>query len=542
MFMKKSKILKKLVTLVLASVFVLSTITSASAKEAIKLPTLNATKKTIVIGQTFNLNVSNVVKNSKFEWSSNNEKVATVNKDNGLVLGVGKGNVKITCKIQSATKKYRVIADFTVLKPAARVTISNPVKTLEITSYYRLKTKLTPASSNDMVTWSTSDKGVANIESDGSFVAKKAGTVIITATTVSGRTDSVSIKVTGKGEVAEDTETPVEVVDEADAPVDSVKVIKEILNENFSASSGRFKARGSAAVAQTTAGIAAEGGKGYIKVSGRTANWNGAISDITDIVIPGATYRVTGWVKYTTGAEVETFMITQDRLSKEDSQWPAVSGPVDVEKNKWTKISGIMVVAPSTTQCQVYFENSNLIDFFVDNVVIEQIEAEIIKEVVVEVVKANVGDIAVKRDFEDGGILDTRAGSVITNTTAFAKSGKASVEVKRTAGWDGAGIKFNAQNKIALASYSGKTVHTSVYVMYKEGPDEVNFKLNNKMEKADDSDNILAQIAVKKGEWTLIEADCFIADSPIGNLIFIETENDGALTFYMDDIEIKVIK
>ena len=78
--------------------------------------------------------------------------------------------------------------------------------------------------------------------------------------------------------------------------------------------------------------------------------------------------------------------------------------------------------------------------------------------------------------------------------------------------------------------------------MYKDGPDEVNFKLNNKMEKADDSDNILAQIAVKKGEWTLIEADCFIADSPIGNLIFIETENDGALTFYMDDIEIKVVK
>jgi hypothetical protein len=76
--------------------------------------------------------------------------------------------------------------------------------------------------------------------------------------------------------------------------------------------------------------------------------------------------------------------------------------------------------------------------------------------------------------------------------------------------------------------------------MYKGGPDEVQFKLNNKMEKADNSDNILSQIAVKKGEWTLIEADCYINEKATGNMIFIETDGDVALTFYMDDVELVV--
>jgi hypothetical protein len=77
--------------------------------------------------------------------------------------------------------------------------------------------------------------------------------------------------------------------------------------------------------------------------------------------------------------------------------------------------------------------------------------------------------------------------------------------------------------------------------MFKEGADTVDFKLNNKMSAAEDSDNIISQITVKKGEWTLIEGDAVIADKTVGNMIFIETV-DAAVTFYMDDVEINLVK
>lgn len=533
-----------LTTLALAVAMVTTMLVPALAAVEKKAPTLNATKKTIVIGKTFNFNINNKIKGSSYEWTSSNEDVVTVNEKNGVVTGVAKGQANIHCKIDVSGTTYRLTAKVTVLKPAVKVEISNPVDSLDVKEYYRLKTKLTPESSDDIITWTSSDEDIADIEKDGSFVAKKSGKVTFTAKALSGRSASVTIKILKDGEEyveEEETETPDD--DEiTEDKKDDVKVIKTVYSEDFASSSGGFTGRGAAKVSQTTAGMAAEGGKGYLSVTDRTANWNGATVDVTNLVTPGATYRVSGWVRFTSGEDVEVLKISQQRDDKDGTGYPMVSGDVEVEKGKWTKISGIMEVSPSTTNSNVYFEANNLIDFYVDNVVIEQIEAELIKEDVVEVEKAKVGDSVYENDFEGEKVLDPRGSSERTITTKYAHNGKASLEVKRSAGWDGAGVRFNLANNIIKASYFGKTVHTSVYVMYDEGPDEVNFKLNNKLEKADNSDNILSQIPVKKGEWTKIEADCYIADGATGDMIFIETENNDALTFYMDDIELKVVK
>ena len=540
---RQRNVLKRLAMFVIAAILVFTTVTPAFAKAEAKAPKLNAANVTIVVGKTFNFNVSNKLKGFAYQWSVTNDEVAVINEANGVVTGVGKGTTNIFCRVITPGKSYRLNAKVTVLKPAVKVEITNPVTTLNVSDYYILRTELTPKSSNDIVSWTSSDKSIAKVDPDGSFAALKEGTVTITATTVSGRSDSVTIKVLKEGETAEGAEEPEEGATEEDADgTEGPAVVKTVYSEDFASSAGGFVGRGSATVTQTTAGMAAEGGKGYLSVTGRTANWNGAAIDLTSLVIPGATYLVTVWVRYTKGADTEVIKITQERTSKDENKWVGVTGDVIVEKNKWTKISGTMEVSPSTTLCTMYFEANNLIDFFVDNVVIEQLDTEIKEEEVVEVEKAKVGDIVYQNDFEDGSILDSRGSSERTNTTAYAKSGSASVEVKRTAGWDGAGVRFTSANKIEIASLYGMTVHTSIYVMYKDGPDQVNFKLNNRMEKADNSDNILSQVAVNKGEWTLLEADCYIADNATGNIIFIETEGSDALTFYMDDIEIKVVK
>ena len=289
------------------------------------------------------------------------------------------------------------------------------------------------------------------------------------------------------------------------------------------------------------AGRAAEG-KGYMAVVGRTINWHGAMVDVTSKVKPGATYQVTGWVRYTSGADEETFKITQQADTRKGEEYLDITGQVAVKKGEWTKLTGIMVVDPSTTKSQVYFEALTLIDFYVDHLVIQEVEAELIEDDLPEIEPAKVGDIVYKNDFEGDKVLNARANSIRTITDKFARGGKHSLEVARTNAWDGAGVSFTAANDIEILSLYGRTVKASFYVMYNEGPDEVNFKLNNKMEKKDNSDNILSQIAVKKGEWTLIEAECYIAEGAPANLIFVETEGNDTLTFYMDNVEFKVVK
>jgi len=536
---KQSKMFKMLTSLVVVTILLVTVIVPAYAKEAAKAPTLNKTEAKLLVGETLKLEVKNLDSGAKVEFKTSNKKVATVDQ-NGLVTGLGKGKVKVSLRILTLTNLYRLSADITVIKPAVKVTIKNPVESLKLKDYYKFKAELTPASSNDIVIWSSSDTGVAKIMEDGSLLIKKAGTVTFTATCFGGRSNSVTIKVIGDeaAVVVEKKETE-EVVEEKK---EDVKVLKTILKEDFATSVGSFTGRGAAAVSQTTAGITADSAKGYMKVTGRTATWNGAITDVSKLVEPGATYRVTGWVRYTAGEDMETFKITQERTSAEDSKYVPISEDLVVKKGKWTLISGTLQVTPSTSQSLVYFETASLIDFYVDHVVIEKIDAAPVEGEKIELQKVKAGDTVIKRDFEDDKVLEPRGSSIGTITTANAKNGKASLEVKRSAGWDGAGFSFSAENKIVKASYFGRTVHVSAYVMYKDGADEVNFKLNNKMETVDNGDNILSQIAVKKGEWTLIEADCNIAKDATGNLIFIETENDGALTFYIDDFTISVVK
>lgn len=535
-------IMKRLAVFVMAFIMTVAAFTPALAAPSKKAPSLNANEVTIVAGKSFNFNIDNKVKGSTYSWRVTNEDVAVVNEKNGIVTGVGKGTTNVFCRIGVGDKSYLLRGKVNVLKPAVKVTITNPIEEVELGQYYHLKLEIVPKSSNDIITWSSSDDSIVKVDNDGSFAAKKPGTVTITASTVSKREDSLTIKVLGDGTEADNLDKPDDVVDDAEEkPEEVIELGKTIYEEAFETSIGDFISRGSAKVTQSTAGRAGEG-KGYMSVAGRTANWHGAMVDVTDKVTPGASYQVTCWVRYTSGEDYEVFKCTQQANTRNGEEYIDITGEVEVKKGEWTQISGVMVVPPSATKSQVYFEAKNLIDFYADHIVIREVVADIVEEDLSGIKIAELGDIVYKNDFEGDKVLDSRGSSERTITNNQAHKGKSSLEVTRAEGWDGAGVKFISGNDIEILSLYSKTVEASFYVKYTEGPDEVEFKLNNKMEKADGSDNILSQIAVKKGEWTLIQADCYIAEKATGNMIFIETEGNVALTFYIDDVELKVVK
>ncbi len=149
-----------------------SMINEVEAKAKVKL---NKTKITLVKGKSTTLKV--IGNKKKIKWSTSNKKIATVN-SKGKVTAKKKGAVTITAKIGS--KKYK-----------CKVTVKNPIKlnktkvTLNKGKTYTLKVTGT----KKKVTWSSSNKKVAIVNSKGKVTAKKKGIAYITA-----KADGLTVK------------------------------------------------------------------------------------------------------------------------------------------------------------------------------------------------------------------------------------------------------------------------------------------------------------------------------------------------------------
>lgn len=173
-------------------------VTTSAVVTASKVPTISDETVVILNGNKFNLNVNNKVKGSTYEWSTSNKKVATVN-ERGFVTGLKKGKVTITCVVKLDGKTTHTLkSKVTVREGAKSIELNNKVYALNLGQKYNLNRTLTPATSNDLTTLTSSDKTIANPKANGVFTALKEGEVTITATTLSGATDSVTLKVVDK--------------------------------------------------------------------------------------------------------------------------------------------------------------------------------------------------------------------------------------------------------------------------------------------------------------------------------------------------------
>lgn len=143
-----------------------------------------------------------------------------------------------------------------------------------------------------------------------------------------------------------------------------------IYAEDFSKSLGEFKARAGSEDIKWVDKPGSDGKNGYVSIANRSAAWNGLVVDVTSKVKPGSAYTVTGWVKYTEGADTIDFKITQQ---KDGSSWPAITGVVTVKKGEWTKLTGTMTVDADTTLCEVYYETDSdaSVSFLADTFSIE---------------------------------------------------------------------------------------------------------------------------------------------------------------------------
>ncbi len=156
------------------------------------------THKNLIIGKTFTQNtaVKPSSSNDTLTWTSSDPSVATV-ASNGRVTALQKGETTITLISGSG-----VSSSYTVrcIEPATSVVVNAPSDSMYLGETMQVTASILPETSNDVVTWTTTNRYVATVDSGGVITAIKRGTVYIKAKTVSGKSYSKKIKVVQRAE------------------------------------------------------------------------------------------------------------------------------------------------------------------------------------------------------------------------------------------------------------------------------------------------------------------------------------------------------
>ena len=98
-----------------------------------------------------------------------------------------------TSKSSSSTKP--VSAEPVTIK-ATKIEIDEDIEVMYVGDTETLTATISPSNvTNKKITWKTSDKDIATVDSNGKITAKKVGSVEITASTSNGKTSSIKINV-----------------------------------------------------------------------------------------------------------------------------------------------------------------------------------------------------------------------------------------------------------------------------------------------------------------------------------------------------------
>ena len=131
-----------------------------------------------------------------FTYTSSNNSVATVT-EKGVVQAKDKGTCTITAAL-TYNPKIKGTIKLTVKKETPKITLEKKKETIAAGKSTKVVIKSMKGISSDQVTYTSSDKKVAAVDSKGKVKAKKAGTATITVKSVMNSKAAAKFKVTVK--------------------------------------------------------------------------------------------------------------------------------------------------------------------------------------------------------------------------------------------------------------------------------------------------------------------------------------------------------
>ena len=158
---------------------------------------LNTTKFTLKVKQsTSKVKVTGLANGDSVKsWTSSNKSVAAVNSKGVITAGSRTGKAKITVTLKSGKKGYITVTVQKSVVKTVKITGVKSALTLTKGKSTTLKPVLSPFTAGEKITYASSNKNVAAVNSKGVITAKKKGTAVIT---VKSGTKKVTCKVTVK--------------------------------------------------------------------------------------------------------------------------------------------------------------------------------------------------------------------------------------------------------------------------------------------------------------------------------------------------------
>ncbi|MCD8025986.1 MAG: Ig-like domain-containing protein [Clostridiales bacterium] len=101
----------------------------------------------------------------------------------------------INCYSGSSAEAYAIENNISYQILPESVTLGKISLTLGVGETYTVKTQIAPSNASAVMTWTSSNKSIATVDSNGKITAVKAGTATIKATLANGKTSSCSLTV-----------------------------------------------------------------------------------------------------------------------------------------------------------------------------------------------------------------------------------------------------------------------------------------------------------------------------------------------------------
>ena len=157
---------------------------------------LSITNFPLKVKQSVTLNVSKMAKGDYVKsWKSSNTRIATVT-SKGKVTGVRKGSATITVVLASGKTLTAKVSVQTGTVRTTSVSVNTRNITLKNKATYQLRVTKAPLTSQEGITYSSSNKKIATVSRTGKITAVKPGTATITIKSGKKKT-TVRVKVEG---------------------------------------------------------------------------------------------------------------------------------------------------------------------------------------------------------------------------------------------------------------------------------------------------------------------------------------------------------
>ena len=300
-----------------------------------------------------------------------------------------------------------------------------------------------------------------------------------------------------------------------------------------------WKGMGKTKVARAE-GVAHEG-NASLKVSDYTESWEGAKYELFDLLAEGKLvadkkYTLTAWAKTESGSGNLSATIKGKKKGETDASYIGFGGPVEVNSDGWSKITGEISMAdydPDTDVMEVYWSWGKTVEagaptvFYLDDVSLGVVSENVVR------------NGSFERDLEKWTGYEQGETDILAVATDDYHSGSKSVKVSnRTKCANGPAQDMS--KRLTPGSY----YTASAWVKYTEGPETKDFNLTL---HTGAQSSVLAAGTVKKGEWTKIEGDWgmpYDMDTASNILVVetpaVETPNaaNDLMDFYVDDVTI----